>query len=257
MNSNSNRPRFDGVQKYFGIDGLTRLEKLHVAIVGLGGVGSWAAETLARSGVGRITLMDLDEICLSNTNRQIHACEGGYGKLKTQAMRERIQNIAPECEVDLFEDFFDKSTSEKFFDQKYDFVIDCIDGLQSKCLLISECYYKNIPIVTVGGAGGKCDPTQITIADLNKSYNDKLLMRVRKVLRRNYRISKDKKRPLGIYCVFSPEDTTEQNCDIFDEFANQKMNCSGTLGSLMQITATMGIMAASIPINLAGKSLEI
>lgn len=253
--------RFEGIAKSFHPSAVTRLAQTHVAVIGVGGVGSWCVETLVRSGVGKITLMDLDDICLSNTNRQIHALEGQYGKLKVDALKERIHLINPECQVAVIEDFFDENTASEFFENTYDYVIDCIDSAKNKCLLIAECYHRQIPIITVGGAGARKDPTKIQIADLNKTYNDKLLMRVRKILKRKYQISKGGRNNLHIPCVFSSEvidlpDNLDEVCDLPESelnLANNKLNCQGSLGSLMHITAAMGMMAASIVINRVGE----
>lgn len=258
------RDRFEGVVKSYGPVTLEKLTMSHVAVVGLGGVGSWCVETLARTGIGSITLMDLDDICLSNTNRQIHAIEGSYGKMKSNALRERILDINPDCKVGRIEDFFDEKSCDSFFEHKFDLVIDCIDSAKNKSLLISECYTRKIPVITVGAAGGRKDPAKLQIIDLNKTYNDKLLMRVRQILKRKYKISKSGRNNLHIPCVFSIElvdfpDLDEQFCNSnTDQLVptNNKLNCQGTMGSLMHITATMGIMAASIAINKIANNVD-
>ncbi len=236
--------RFDGVKRIYSPSSFEILQNAHIAIVGLGGIGTWACESLARSGVGKVTLVDLDDICISNTNRQIHALDGNYGKLKVHAMKERIHAINPSCEVNLIEDFFSESSCESFFTEKYDYVIDCIDSVKSKCTLIAECKKREIKILTTGGAGGKMDPRYVTVKDLNKTNNDKLLHIVRTNLKRFYNFPKTKA-AFNIPCVFSPEFKTEPQIDK----GTKSTNCQNGVGSLAHVTGTFGFMAAGFVIN--------
>lgn len=240
-----NKSRFDGIERMYGDQGAQALYNAHILIVGLGGVGTWAAESIARSGVGEITLVDMDEICVSNTNRQIHAHDGNYGKMKVDALKERILSINPECKVNALMEFFTIDTKDKILAHQYDYVIDSIDSVRNKCLLIAECKERGLPLVTTGGAGGKFDTTQVQIADLNRSYNDKLLAVVRTNLKRFHGFSKDKKRTYKIACVFSPEHRTlpEQACR-----ANN-LNCATGFGAVTHITGLFGFMAAGHAIN--------
>lgn len=242
MNTKS---RFDGIARLYGDKGAQALKDAHILIVGLGGVGTWAAESLARSGVGEISLVDMDEICISNTNRQIHAHDGNYGKMKVEALKERIKLINPDCKINECIDFFTKDTKDEILGITYDYVIDCIDSVRNKCLLITECKRRAIPIVTTGGAGGKFDPTKVQIVDLNKSYNDKLLMVIRNNLKRFHGFPRDKKANYKIACVFSPEDRTipEQSCN------TGNLNCATGFGAITHITGIFGFMAAGHVIN--------
>ena len=244
--------RFLGIARLYGDNGLFRLIQSHICVIGIGGIGSWAAEALARSGVGAITVVDLDDICITNTNRQIHATTETVGKMKVHILNERILSINPDCKVRALENFFSESTAEKILDTKYDYVIDAIDSLESKCLLAYLCREKNIPLITVGGAAGKRDPLQIQILDLGKSFNDCLLFQMRKNLRQKYNFEKPlghslaKRRDFNIMSVFSPEEEIipqENSCDI------KKRNCELGMGSTAHVTATFGFVAAGFVIN--------
>lgn len=237
--------RFDAIARLYGDHEYNALKKAHVLVVGIGGVGTWAAEALARSGVGEISLVDMDEICISNTNRQIHALGNNYGKMKVEALKERMILINPSCKVNAIVDFFTAQSKDKILSGKIDFVIDAMDSVRNKCLLIAECKQKDIPIITTGGAGGKFDPTKIQIADLNRSYNDKLLYVIRTNLKRFHNFSKDKKRTYKIPCVFSPEPRTlpTQQCN------SSNLNCNNGFGSITHITGIFGFYAAGHVIN--------
>lgn len=256
--------RFGGIARLYGVKGLDNLLRSSVLVVGLGGVGSWAAESLARSGVGKITLVDLDDICITNINRQLPALNQTIGKLKIEVMKERILAINPQCEVVLIEDFFTEKTAENILNQSYDFVIDAIDSLKNKCLLASLCYGKKIPVVITGGAAGKVDPSQITLCDLGKSLNDSLLFRVRKKLRQDFNFPSaekstiHKRQKFKMMCVYSPENaiypTSEGGtCHVPDSETNLKMDCSSGMGSATHITSIFGMMAAGHAINAISK----
>ena len=237
--------RFDGVKRIYTEPSFNILNKSHVAIFGIGGVGSWACESLARSGVGEITLVDLDDICISNTNRQIHALDGNYGQLKVHVMKERILAINPECKVHAIEDFFSESTMDEILTEDFDYVIDAIDSMKSKCILISECRNRNIKIITTGGAGGKFDATHIRIGDLSKCFNDGLLGTVKNNLKRFYRFPKHTNIKFHVPCVFSPEFRTDPK----ETIKSNTLNCQNGYGSLTHITGTFGFMAAGYVIN--------
>ncbi|WP_162975714.1 tRNA threonylcarbamoyladenosine dehydratase, partial [Pseudomonas aeruginosa] len=174
--------RFGGIGRLYGREGLQRLADSHVAVVGIGGVGSWAAEALARSGVGEISLFDLDDVCVTNTNRQVHAIEGSVGKAKVEVMAARIRAINPACRVHAVADFVTRETMAEYI-VDFDYLIDCIDSVAAKAALIAWCKRRKIPVITTGGAGGQVDPTQIQVADLNKTFNDPLAAKVRSTLR--------------------------------------------------------------------------
>lgn len=247
------KSKFDGIAKLYGEQGAKALLNAHVLIVGLGGVGTWSAEAIARSGIGQITLVDMDEICISNTNRQIHALDGNYGKMKVDALKDRIKLINPDCEVNAIVDFFTKETCEEILNVKYNYVIDSIDSIRNKCLLISQCKKKEIPIITIGGAGGKSDPTKVELTDLNRTYNDRLLLVVRNNLIRFYDFTKHRKQKYHVACVFSSEDATtpENSCD------TTNLNCATGFGSITHITGLFGFMASGHVINeIVNKSYE-
>ena len=149
--------RFSGIERLYGKDGAKKVRHSHVLVVGLGGVGSWVVEALARTGVEKLTLVDFDDICVSNTNRQIHATENNVGRMKTQALKERVESINKNCQVNLIEEAFNKETETLIFKVNYDVAIDCIDKSIEKEQLIVACRERNIPIVVIGSAGGRKD----------------------------------------------------------------------------------------------------
>lgn len=195
--------RFDRMGRLVGDDNMKKLFGTHVMIIGLGGVGSWAAESIARSGVGKITLIDFDEICITNANRQLHALQGMVGKHKSDVMAERLQKINPQAQVVSLPLFYNKETSEEILSHQPDYIIDCIDNMTAKTHLLNECRTRNLKVITSGGASGKMDPTRIQIIDLAKTYVDPMAMNVRKILRQEYNFPKEKF--FNIPCVFSDE----------------------------------------------------
>lgn len=185
--------------------GLERLRAAHVAIVGVGGVGSWAAEAIARCGVGEISLFDLDDVCVSNSNRQLHALDSTVGKAKVEVMAERLRGINPACTVHAVADFVTRETMAEYITPNIDCVIDCIDSVNAKAALIAWCKRRKIQIITTGGAGGQIDPTLIQVCDLNRTFNDPLASKVRSTLRRDYGFSRTVTRHYSVPCVFSTE----------------------------------------------------
>ncbi|EAR59734.1 molybdopterin biosynthesis MoeB protein [Oceanospirillum sp. MED92] len=172
--SSSFENRFGGTRRLYGNDAVDRFRESNICVIGIGGVGSWVAEALARTAIGKITLIDLDDICITNTNRQIHAVDGNVGRPKTEAMAERIKLINPECEVIQIEDFITRENIPELITGEFDYVIDAIDSVKEKAALIAHCCYRKIPIITIGGAGGQTDPTKIDICDLAKTNHDPL-----------------------------------------------------------------------------------
>src|SRR5512142_1701779 len=175
--------RFAGVDRLYGAGSAERLARLHVAVVGLGGVGSWAAEALARSGIGRLTLIDADEVCVSNTNRQSHAIAGAFGRAKVDVVAERLSAINPALVVEPIAQFLTSANLEALLARGYDAVLDACDSLKVKVEMIAFCRRRKIPIVVSGSAGGRRDPTLITARDLSRTEHDVLLGLVRKKLR--------------------------------------------------------------------------
>ena len=231
-----------------GEEGLRRLSAAHVCVVGIGGVGSWTVEALARSGVGRLTLVDMDDVCITNTNRQIHALSASVGRPKVEAMAERVSAFSPGCELEAIGEFFTASTAESILGRGFDFVVDAIDTVKHKCLLILLCRQIGIPLITVGGAGGKVDPTQICVADLTLSTHDGLLRRVRKKLRQDHGFSRQGEWDLP--CVFSTElprfPTPDGGvCDRPTAEMSLRLDCASGYGTASFVTGAFGFAAAS------------
>jgi len=247
--------RFGGIQRLYGSAALALLAKAHVTVVGIGGVGSWSAEALARSGVGEITLVDMDDICVTNTNRQIHALTETVGQLKTEIMAQRLRQINPEISINIVDDFIGPDNVAEIIQPSMDCVIDAIDHVRAKAEMIAHCKRNKITIVVTGGAGGQLDPTQITIADLGKTFNDPLIAKVRSLLRRDYGFSKNPKRHYSVPCVFSreqlrypkPDGSVCQQKSAMEE--GVKLDCAGGFGASTMVTASFGFIAA-------GKAIE-
>ena len=246
-----NDQRFGGIARLYGRVGLERLVAAHVAVVGIGGVGSWAAEALARSGVGEISLFDLDDVCITNTNRQIHALDGAVGKPKVEEMALRIRAINPACRVHAVADFVTRETMAQYITEDMDCVIDCIDSVPAKAALIAWCKRRKIQIIATGGAGGQVDPTQIQVADLNKTFNDPLAAKVRSLLRREYNFSRTLGRTYSVPCVFSTEQLRYPKPDggvcQSKSFVGEgvKLDCAGGFGAVTMVTASFGMAAAA------------
>jgi tRNA A37 threonylcarbamoyladenosine dehydratase len=238
--------RFAGIQRLYGSAALQRFQAAHVCVVGIGGVGSWAAEALARSAVGQITLIDLDMVAESNVNRQIHALGDAFGKAKTSAMAERIRLINPACRVNEIEDFVAPDNIDRMLGQDLDYIIDAIDQARTKAAMIAWCRSRDIPLVTAGGAGGQIDPTRIEIADLARTIQDPLLSKVRALLRKEYGFTREAKKRFGVAAVFSSEPLRypENGAQCDEAPAGGGLNCSG-YGSSVCVTASFGLFAAS------------
>ena len=251
--------RFGGIARLYGVVALEKFSQAHVAIIGIGGVGSWAVESLARSGIGKITMVDLDEVCVTNINRQLHAMDGEIGKQKTDAMAERIKLINPECEVVCEQTFYHEKTADRLLSGKIDFVIDAIDLTMQKAHLISECKNRHIRIVSCGSAGGKMDLSTIKLADLSKVTNDALFHKVRTRLRTKFGFPKATNiyaPPFDVEVIYfdetakfpeSNECKTECETDYDTEQSNStsmRLNCASGFGSITHMTATLGLFAA-------------
>lgn len=234
--------RFGGIGRLYTPEGLAKLRQAHICVIGIGGVGSWAVEALARSGIGNITMIDMDDICVTNINRQIHAMSGEIGKLKTEAMKERIAKINPECQVEIIDDFLTVDNLRDYLLKGYDYVIDAIDSVKVKAALIAFCKRNKIKIITTGGAGGQTDPTQIQITDLSKTIQDPLAARVRTLLRKEYGFSNKSK--FGVECVSSTQQLIfpkmGEGCEV-----SATMNCANGFGAATMVTATFGFFAVS------------
>jgi len=242
--------RFGGILRLFGTDGQKRLRHAHVCIIGIGGVGSWAVEALARSGIGTLTLVDLDDVCISNVNRQLHAITGEFGKPKVEVMAARAQLINPDGVIHVRQMLFTATTAEQLLAPKYDCVLDAIDTKGLKALLIARCCERKLPVVTVGGAGGRRDPTAIRVADLTRASHDGLLSNVRSILRTEYGFSRDLKQSFGVPCVYSPEaqmfPTRDGNiCAQREPDARLRLDCRSGYGTATFVTGVFGFAAAA------------
>lgn len=244
--------RFEGIKRIYGTSA-ERLFQARVLIVGLGGVGSWAAEALARSGVGGLTLIDPDEVCVTNVNRQVQALDGSVGRIKVDVLAERIRSIHPTCRVETQHLFFHQSNAEQVLATRYDYVIDAIDGVMAKAHLIARCHELGYPVITCGGAAGKRDPLKVGVVDLSETYNDRLLVFVRRKLRRIFGFPG--KGAFGVPCVFSAELATGCDADPEDEpktlldEAGSATACEGRLGAAVFVTGVFGFYAAAHVVN--------
>ncbi|MBS1191186.1 MAG: UBA/THIF-type binding fold protein [Rhodocyclaceae bacterium] len=243
--------RFGGVARLYGEDGAARLREAHVCVVGIGGVGSWAAEALARSGVGAVTLIDLDMVAESNTNRQIHALGDIYGMAKVDAMAERIAAINPDCRVTTIEEFVTPENVAQMLAGPFAAVIDAIDQVRVKAAMAAHCRRHRIPIVTAGAAGGQIDPTQIGLADLSQTVQDPLLAKMRSLLRREYGFPRDGKKKFGVPAVYSTEPLRypESGAVCATDSGPTGLNCAG-FGSSVCVTSVFGMTAAAHVLRL-------
>ena len=248
--------RFGGIARLYGPAALRRFQGAHVCVIGVGGVGSWIVEALARSAIGRLTLIDLDNVAESNINRQIQALSGTIGQAKIAALAERIAQINPLCRVTLVEDFIAPDNLEQMIGgHGFDYVIDAIDNVRAKAALIAYCRARDIPMITIGSAGGQTDPTRIAIRDLSKTEQEPLLKMVRKRLRKEYGFPNSIKTKFHVDAVFSMEPLSfpeaEASCALDEHGAAAAaagagvsgLNCAG-FGSSMVVTATFGMVAA-------------
>jgi tRNA A37 threonylcarbamoyladenosine dehydratase len=251
--------RFGGIARLYGNNAIDILSQSHVCIIGIGGVGSWAAEALARSAVGEITLIDMDVISESNMNRQSHTKESTIGRNKIDVMAQQIGEINSECITHLIDDFITLENIPKHISQRFDLVLDCADNFRVKAALIDHCKRNKIKILTVGGAGGQIDPTKVVCADLVRSEHDSLLSKVRKQLRQKYKFPTNLKRTFSVPCVYSTEQLIFPDgqggvsqfkpspSDATDSMSG--LNCAGGLGSVTHVTASFAFVAVSFVID--------
>lgn len=252
--------RFDGLSRVFGAEALPHLYQAHFCIVGIGGVGSWAAEAAARSGIGKISLIDHDDIDIGNTNRQLHTLNNTVGESKVEVLRDRILQINPRCQCHAIDDLVTRGNLEKFNFEQYNYVIDAIDNAVHKLSLMHYCRRHKIPFVSTGGAGGQTDPTKIEVADLTQTFNDPLLAKVRANLRQQVGYTRNPRRRFGIDCVFSNEQPLYPADDGRVSHAKPQMperttlDCATGLGSFVGVTACFGFTAVSHAIRKYLKS---
>ena len=254
--------RFSGIARLYGQDACELFKKSHICIIGIGGVGCWAVEALARVGIGELTLVDMDEVCINNSNRQLHAMDGEIGRPKIDVMGDRIKRINPHCKVNLVNDFFMKSTADAIMSAGFDYVLDCIDSVNSKCYLLYYCRRNKIPVISCGGAGGRANPMMVTVKDMSNAYKDPLLAKVRKTLRNEYNFPKNPKRRFRIPTVFSPEELIYPQPDgtvcsaKADSEGGMKLDCESGYGTASFITGTFGFIASSLLIHKLLKKID-
>ena len=253
--------RFGGMARLYGMDGASRIASSHVLIVGIGGVGSWIAESLARSGVGQLTLIDMDHVSESNINRQIHALESTVGQAKVLAMKDRIAQINPDCVVRVVDDFV---TPENWTDiitslqanghsfNELDVVIDACDQVKAKVAMAQWALSHHKFFVTLGAAGGKREAHRVEQADLSQVTHDPLLSQLRYRLRKEHGAPKEGKK-MAVQCVFSRENVAppDPSCNMAGDGS---LNCHG-YGSVVTVTATFGMVAASLALNFLAQAL--
>ena len=239
--------RFGGLERLYGVEAARRLRQSHVVVVGIGGVGSWAAEALARSGLARITLIDMDHIAESNVNRQIHALSSTLGQAKVLAMRERIAQIHPTCRVDVIDDFVSPDNWPALLTERPDAVIDACDQVKAKQAMAVWALREKMSLVCVGAAGGKRLAHKVDVDDLAHVTHDPLLAQLRYRLRKHHGAPKQGKR-IGVRCVFSREVVAGPDASCAIE-GDGSLNCHG-YGSLVGVTATFGMCAATEVMNM-------
>lgn len=256
MSSCDYNERFSSFQRLYGTAPAALIKNLHVCVVGLGGVGSWAVESLARSGVGRLTLIDYDVVREGNINRQLNALGSTLHRKKFAVLAERVAEINPDCVCTTIDDFVTLRNLDDYLSRArgYDYVIDAIDRIRFKAAMIYYCKRNKIPIITTGGAGGLTDPTQIKVADLSRTYNDPLASKVRGQLRKKYGYTTNPKRYFGVECVFSAQHPVYPKAD--GTVSPQKpgihgisLDCRFGYGSASFVTAAFGLVAVSRVIN--------
>jgi tRNA A37 threonylcarbamoyladenosine dehydratase len=246
--------RFGGLSRLYGTRGAERIRKAHVVVVGIGGVGSWAAEALARSGVARLTLIDMDHVAESNINRQIHALSTTTGQSKVLAMQERIAGIHPQCRVDAVDDFVSPENWPSLLPCMPDALIDACDQVKAKVSLAQWAITQNLGFITVGAAGGKRLAHKVDVADLSQITHDPLLAQLRYRLRKHHGAARGNKR-MGIQGVFSRESVAPPDASCALE-GDGSLNCHG-YGSVVSVTATFGMCAASEILNFLASAPEM
>jgi tRNA threonylcarbamoyladenosine dehydratase len=250
--------RFGGIDRLYGSGALASFRNSRIAIVGLGGVGSWAVEAFARTGIGHMTLIDADDLCVSNTNRQLPAIAGQYGRGKAAAMAERCLAINPSIDVDPVAAFLTPSNLDALLDRKFDLVLDACDSFRSKLEAIAWCRRRKQPIITVGSAGGRSDPTQVRVRDLSRTEHDAMLSLIRKKLRADFNFPRNADRYFGVPAVYSLENVRYPQADgsvcglrpKLSADAALKLDCGAGLGAATHVTGAFAFAAV-------GKALDV
>jgi tRNA A37 threonylcarbamoyladenosine dehydratase len=252
------KERFGGIDRLYGNGALARFRDSRIAVVGLGGVGSWAVEAFARTGIGHLTLIDADDLCLSNTNRQLPAIDGQYGRNKAAAMAERCLAINPVIDVDAVPAFLTPSNLEVLLDRDFALVLDACDSFRTKLEAIAWCRRRRHPLITVGSAGGRSDPTQVRVRDLSRTEHDAMLSLVRKKLRADFNFPRNADRYFGVPAIYSLENVRYPQADgsvcglrpKLSADAALKLDCGAGLGAATHVTGAFAFAAV-------GKALEM
>lgn len=248
--------RFGGIQRLYGTEPMALIRRMHVCVVGLGGVGSWVVEALARTGVGQLTLIDFDIITEGNVNRQLPALSSTVEQKKLATLVARVADINPACICHGIDDFLTDRNIDDYLasERDYDYVVDAIDSIKFKACMINHCKRNKIPVITTGGAGGLNDPTKVGLVDLSKTYNDPLAAKVRSTLRKQYGFTKKPKRNFGVECVFSSQQQVYPKPDgtVSQEkpgIHGVSLDCRFGYGSASFVTGTFAFVVASRVIN--------
>jgi len=243
--------RFGGIARLYGQDALQALHNAHFAVIGLGGVGTWVAEALARTGVGELTLIELDDVCVTNTNRQSHALKSNIGQSKNRIISERLKDINPEIKIHSIEDFIDQDNMNQFIGKQHHVVIDAMDAAHIKARLVAYCLRIKVRLVTVGSSGGKRNPQLVTVDDLGRSESDPMLAKIRTQLYRHFNFARDTNRKFRVDAVYSSEQMVYPKPDgsvcMDKQFLQEgvKLDCAGGFGSSVMVTGTFGFVAAT------------
>jgi tRNA A37 threonylcarbamoyladenosine dehydratase len=254
--------RFSGVDRLYGSGSVARFRRARIAVVGLGGVGSWAVEAMARTGIGQLTLIDADDLCVSNTNRQLPAIVGQYGRGKADVMAERCRAINPAIEVDAVPSFLTPANLDDLLDRNYDVVLDACDSFRTKVEAIAWCRRRKRPVITVGSAGGRRDATQVRVRDLSRTEHDSMLSLIRKKLRGEFNFPKNAERYFGVSAVYSLENVNYPQpdgsvCGIRPKVsgdAGLKLDCGGGLGAATHVTGAFAFAAVGRVLELLLKT---
>jgi tRNA threonylcarbamoyladenosine dehydratase len=247
--------RFAGVIKSYGADVFECFSRAHVCVLGVGGVGSWVVEALARSGVAAFTLVDLDVVAESNINRQLHALEGTVGQDKIKVMSERVCQINSLAKMNLVDDFVTVENAMELLDGQFSYVVDCIDNYRVKAAVISACKKLNTPVLTVGGAGGTVNPSSILCGDLRRTERDPLLAQTRKLLRQKYKFTRRQGDDFGVLAVYSNEQRQIRFVDEDNSTSACGLSCDSTIGSLTHMTGSFAFAAVALILKeLSGNS---
>lgn len=248
-------PRFLGIDRLYGVGSVAHLASQRVTVIGVGGVGSWAAEALVRSGIGALRIIDGDDVCLSNTNRQLHALEGQYGRSKVEVLAERLLAIHPQLQLESVPRFLTLDTLELLLPGS-DLVLDACDALRVKVETIAWCRRHKLPIVVSGSAGGRSDPTRIQVRDLSRTEHDALLSSVRRKLRKEFAFPRNRNRYFGIPAVYSLENVRYPQADgrvsgmRSTSVDGGGIDCGGGLGAALHVTGSFAFAAVGKALNM-------